>query len=141
MYRVTRSLFLISLLALGCSRGPATRIESLGGAPPAEDYSLKRISGVRDGEVVHAAAEFGGADGELALTLRFRTGVPTQLESGTYVWTRSGNKQQGRVSARSVEFLGGQSGRPSLGGVYELIPEQGEPAYRVRWPATELAPK
>ncbi|MBX9602008.1 MAG: hypothetical protein K2X35_13420 [Bryobacteraceae bacterium] len=138
---MTRYPVWFCLLAAGCSRGPEMSIEQLGGSPPAPGYSLKQLSGVRDGEVVHAAAEFTGADGELALTLRFRTGVPTRLESGTWVWTRGGKRQEGRVSARTVEFLGGQSGRPSLGGVYDLLPEQGEPAYRVRWPATELAPK
>lgn len=125
----------------GCGSRSEPRVEPLAGGPPAADYRMRALTGVRDGEVLHAAAEFAGADGELLLTLRFQVGVPTRLESGTYVWTRGAAKSGGRVSERSTDFLGGQSGRPSLGGDFDLLDERDKPVYRVRWPARELAPK
>ena len=135
--------FLAGLSLLACACGPRTApgLEPLAGGAPAADYRLRALTGVRDGEALHAAAEFAGGDGELLLTLRFRVGVPTRLASGTWVWTRGAARSGGRVSERSTEFLGGQSGRPSLGGDFDLLDERGQPVYRVRWPARELAPQ
>ena len=136
-----RPLLLLAVLLAACGPRAEPRVEPLAGAAPAADYRMRALTGVRDGDVLHAAAEFAGADGELALTLRFRVGIPTRLESGAYTWTRGGLKSQGRVSERSADFLGGQSGRPSLGGDFDLLDERDRPAYRVRWPVRELAPK
>jgi hypothetical protein len=138
---VRRFLAGLSLLAAACGPRAEPRLEPLAGSAPAPEYRMRALSGVRDGEVLHAAAEFAGLDGELALTLRFRVGVPTRLESGTWAWTRGGGKTGGRVRERSTDFLGGQSGRPALGGDFELLDERERPVYRVRWPARELTPQ
>ena len=39
----------------------------------------------------------------------------------------------------SATFLGGQSGRPSIGGIFELISPEGERLFQVRIPVREVA--
>lgn len=46
---------------------------------------------------------------------------------------------EGVVTDRSVTFLGGQSDRPSLGGVFDLLSAEGTPIYRVTVPTAQLA--
>ena len=44
------------------------------------------------------------------------------------------------AAARSVTFLGGQSGPPSIGGIFDLVGPSGAALYRVNIPVTELKP-
>ena len=83
-------------------------------------------------------ALFTDSSSMLNLDLRFRIGTPTALEDGTWRWSRNGRLTQGTVSARSVTFLGGQNGPPSIGGTFELC-ESGAPRYKVVIPTTVLA--
>ena len=46
----------------------------------------------------------------------------------------------GSLSASAVSFLGGQRGRPGLGGRFTLS-ASGTPLYRVNLPITPLAPR
>lgn len=74
----------------------------------------------------------------LTLDLRFAIGSPTRLESGKWEWTRTGTRSEGEVSGRSVTFLGGQDGPPSIGGTFDLVSAAGAPLYRVNIPVSEL---
>jgi len=72
--------------------------------------------------------------------LRFRIGVPTRLEEGSYLWQQADTVLRGPVKQLSATFLVGQSGRPSIGGTFELTSSQGERQYEVRIPVREVAP-
>lgn len=71
------------------------------------------------------------------MDLQFTVGVPTSLKSGTWTGLGSG----GIVKERSVTFLGGQSGPPSIGGRFDLIAPDGRAQYRVNIPLQELKNK
>ena len=75
----------------------------------------------------------------MTVQMRFAVGSPTKLESGTWRWSRNGRDLSGPVSARSVTFLGGQDGPPSIGGNFDLMGDTPSPAmYRLNIPLTEL---
>jgi hypothetical protein len=66
--------------------------------------------------------------------LHFTVSPPTHLASGTW----SGLGGEGSVRERSVTFLGGQSGPPSLGGQFDLIGSDNTLQYRVAIPLQPL---
>jgi hypothetical protein len=70
--------------------------------------------------------------------MRFAIGAPTRLESGRWEWTKDGRQESGTVAERSVMFLGGQDGPPSLGGRFDLLDSSGGAAYRITIPTQEL---
>ena len=71
--------------------------------------------------------------------LRFKIDTSAQLQSGRWRWVSGGHIQKsGSVAARSVMFLGGQNGPPSIGGAYDLLDANGVAAYRIAIPTTEL---
>ena len=72
--------------------------------------------------------------------LRFRIGVPTRLEEGSYLWQQAGTVLRGPVKQVSATFLGGQSGQPSIGGTFDLFSPEGARLYAVRIPVREVAP-
>jgi len=73
--------------------------------------------------------------------MRFAIGAPTKLESGRWQWTRDGRLLSGTVAERSVMFLGGQDGPPSIGGRFDLRDAAGAAVYRITIPTTELKQK
>ncbi len=95
---------------------------------------LRSLKGTRDGDVLRVRAVFGDDAQSLRVDLRFKVTPPTRLESGT--WT--GPAGEGTVRERSVTFLGGQSGPPSIGGKFELIGPGNQAVYRVIIPLQEL---
>jgi hypothetical protein len=107
-----------------------------------EDLSLFRIQslrGTRDGDRLAVQAVISDSSSILTVQLHFAVGSPTKLESGTWRWSRNGRDLNGPVSARSVTFLGGQDGPPSIGGAFELTADASSPAiYRLNIPLTEL---
>jgi len=74
----------------------------------------------------------------LTIDMLFAIGSPTRLESGKWEWTRTGARSTGDLSARSVTFLGGQDGPPSIGGSFDLLDSARTPVYRVSIPVMEL---
>ncbi len=108
----------------------------------AEDLSIFRLQsvrGTRDGDRLAVQTLISDSSSILTLEMHFAVGSPTRLESGTWHWSRGGHESGGTVSARSVTFLGGQDGPPSIGGSFDLIPDPSRPAvYRVNLPLTEL---
>jgi hypothetical protein len=118
----------------GCGSRPGQPVESLGGGSDLAAFVLRSLKGTRDGDVLVVRAEYGAGAQSLRVDLRFRVTPPTRLESGT--WAGLGG--EGTVRERSVTFLGGQSGPPSIGGKFELIDPGSRTVYRITIPLQEL---
>lgn len=98
------------------------------------------MRGTRDGDRLQTLATFSDSSSILTVEMRFAIGSPTKLESGTWRWSRNNQLQGGTVTARSVTFLGGQDGPPSIGGTYDLLGSDSA-LYRITIPVTELKVK
>jgi hypothetical protein len=128
----------ILLLLIACGGAKRPPIEDLSGHEDLLLFKLQSVRGTRDGDRLTAKAMFSDTSSILTLDLHFGIGSPTRLESGAWQWTRTGSSKNGAVSARSVTFLGGQDGPPSIGGVFELSGDDGTALYRVNIPVTEV---
>lgn len=126
------------LLALtGClGHGPA--VEDLSGKEDLSLFKLQFVRGIRDGDRLATQALISDSSSNLTLDMRFAVGSPTKLDSGSWLWTRNNQNFSGNISARSVTFLGGQDGPPSIGGSFDLVNSDGLAVYRVNIPVTEL---
>jgi hypothetical protein len=125
------------LLLAGCgAKRPA--VEDLTTHENLSLFKLHSLRGTRDGDRLQAQAVFSDTSSILTLEMRFAIGSPTTLESGTWRWSRNNQMLNGTISARSVMFLGGQDGPPSIGGTYELRDSAGVARYRVSMPVTAL---
>jgi hypothetical protein len=94
------------------------------------------VHGIRDGDHLAAQVSITDITSVLTLDLHFAIGSPTTLESGKWTWSLPGEWLNGTVAARSVTFLGGQDGPPSIGGVFDLTGAFS--TYRVTLPLTAL---
>ena len=106
-----------------------------------EDLSLFKLQsarGTRDGDRLRTQMMFSDSSSIFTVEMQFAVGSPTTLQSGTWRWNRNNQIPSGTVTARSVTFLGGQDGPPSIGGVFDLLDSGGTPLYRVNVPLTEL---
>ncbi len=123
-------------LALACGGPPplAERSEGSGWAPLAAEVIT--LSGQRDGTRVVFHLELGG---EVRLVVEGELHVDPQPRLVEGVWREAGSAgaRRGTLSALSLDFLGGQGGRPSLGGRFLLLTPAG-PAYRLNLPAIPL---
>ena len=133
-----RALLGAILLFAACSAPKRPAVEDLSKHEDLSLFRLQSVVGTRDGDRLAAQAMFSDTSSMLTLDLHFAIGSPTRLDSGTWRWTRSGANLNGTIAARSVTFLGGQDGPPSIGGVYDLLDAGGTPVYRVNIPTTEL---
>ena len=133
--RIPLACVLLFLAACGVHR-PA--VEDLSGSADLSLFKLQTVRGARDGDRLAAQALISDSSSMLTIDMHFAIGSPTQLESGTWNWTRAGQVGSGSVSARSVTFLGGQDGPPSIGGSFDLLNTDQKPLYRVNIPTTEL---
>jgi hypothetical protein len=125
------------LLLAGCGRSERRPLEDLSGHEDLSGFKIQSIRGVRDGDRLAAQAVVSDSSSILTLDLHFAIGSPTTLESGTWRWSRPGGLLNGTVSARSVTFLGGQDGPPSIGGTFDLAGAD-DSKYRVNLPLTVL---
>ncbi len=126
-------LFFLGLLSCAGNHRPLLEDLNHGG-----DMGLMRLGGargVRDGDRLSVQLLITDSSSILTMDLHFQVTPPTRLESGTWNLNRGGT---GKVGARSVTFLGGQNGPPSLGGTFDLFDAQGQARYRVHLPTTEL---
>jgi hypothetical protein len=121
-----------------CAKPPKPPVEDLSGRENLSSFTLTQVRGTRDGDVLDAQAKFGDGSSTLTVTMRFDVGSPTKLKSGRWQWTRGGRIANGTVAERSVMFLGGQSGPPSVGGRFDLLDPAGAAEYRITIPTTEL---
>ena len=109
-----------------------------------EELSLcKRgsIQGTRDGDRLNVQAVVTDSSSIVTMQMGFGVGSPTVLQSGVWKWNRNAMPNSGGIAGRSVTFLGGQDGPPSLGGTFDLLDGEGVAQYRVRIPVTELKQK
>jgi len=124
-----------------CVRPPWPPVEDLSGRENLSSYTFSQVRGTRVGGRLDAEATFGDGSSTLTLNMRFAIGAPTKLASGRWQWIRDGSLMTGTVTERSVMFLGGQDGPPSIGGRFDLRDPTGTAVYRVTVPTTELKTK
>jgi hypothetical protein len=131
-------LCITAILLAACGGAKHPSLEDLSHHEDLSRFKLQSARGTRDGDRLRTQMMFSDSSSILTLEMRFAIGSPTTLESGTWRWNRSNQLLSGTVAARSVTFLGGQDGPPSIGGVFDLTGLLGAPQYRVSIPVTEL---
>jgi hypothetical protein len=129
-----------ALLTAACSGTKRPAIEDLSGHENLSLYTLGVLRGARDGDRLTTQAMLSDSSSILTMDMRFTIGSPTALQSGEWKWARNNGMAGGAIAARSVTFLGGQSGPPSIGGIFDLVGPSGAALYRVNIPVTELKP-
>jgi hypothetical protein len=132
-----RSVAILCLLLAGCASSERRPLQDLSGREDLSSFTIQSVRGVRDGDRLTAQVLISDSSSILTLDLHFAIGSPTTLQSGSWVWSRPGRLLKGTVSARSVTFLGGQDGPPSIGGTFDLAGANGS-MYRVVLPLTVL---
>jgi hypothetical protein len=143
LYNLTTQSFTLvlisgSLLLAGCGESKRMAVQDLASHEYLSSFTLQSVAGTRDGDRLHAQAIFSDSSSILTVELHFAIGSPTTLESGVWRWSRSGQLLSGAVASRSVTFLGGQDGPPSIGGTFDLLGADGVARYRVNIPVTQL---
>ena len=132
-----RALLAILILA-ACGRPKHPVMEDLNTHQELSQFKLGSIQGTRDGDRLNTHAVITDSSAIVTMEMHFEVGSPTVLQSGIWKWNRSSAPTSGGISGRSVTFLGGQDGPPSIGGTFDLLDRDGAPRYRVRIPVTEL---
>ena len=118
--RVTACCIIVVLFA-SCARQPKPPLEDLNGRENLSSFTLGQVRGTRNGDRLDAEAKFGDGSSTITVEMRFAIGSPTKLVSGQWQWMRDGRLMSGAVAERSVMFLGGQDGPPSIGGRFDLL--------------------
>jgi len=131
-----RGVLILCLVIASCARSGRPVLQDLSGHEDLSIFKLQTVGGVRDGDRMAVQVLISDSSSILTLDLHFAIGSPTTLESGAWRWSRSAGLLNGTVSARSVTFLGGQDGPPSIGGTFDLTGS--EALYRVNLPLTVL---
>jgi hypothetical protein len=132
-----RCILILWLILAGCAHAERRPLQDLSGHEDLSGFTIQSVRGVRDGDRLAAQVLISDSSSILTLDLHFAIGSPTTLQSGTWVWSRPGHLLKGTASARSVTFLGGQDGPPSIGGAFDLLtPERA--VYQVNLPLTVL---
>jgi len=132
-----RGVLILCVLLAGCARSNVPPLQDLSKHEDLSGFKVQSVRGVRDGDRLAAQVLISDSSSILTLDLHFAIGSPTTLESGAWRWSRPGGLLSGVVTARSVTFLGGQDGPPSIGGTFELLAASGA-AYRVNLPVRAL---
>src|SRR5437764_1032757 len=115
----------VLIFIFGCGGPQHPALEDLSGRDDLSFFKLGAISGTRDGDRLDARAILTDSSSILTMDLRFAVGSPTTLVRGAWRWTRINPRTSGGVAARSVTFLGGQDGPPSIGGRFDLLGSDG----------------
>ena len=130
---------LVGTMTLGGCGGPkGPLLTDLANGQDLTFFKLDSLRGTRDGDRLGVRALFTDTSAMVTVNLRFEITPMARLTAGTWESNRGNRRSSGNVNAKSVDFLGGQSNAPSIGGTFELVNAQGVPAYRVRIPLTEL---
>lgn len=127
------------LIAAGCSRTKQPLLEDLAHQTDLSRATIQELAGHRDGDRLQARLVVGDTSSSFTAVLRFHIGAPTTLVEGT--WWKGGPgiaPPVQPVTAKSVTFLGGQDGPPSIGGTFELLDGSGAVQYRIHLPTTPL---
>ncbi len=128
----------LAVLLGACAKPARPPVEDLSGRENLSSFTLRQLRGTRNGDRLDAEAKFGDGSSTLTVELRFTVGAPTKLRSGQWQWTSDSLHKSGAVAERSVMFLGGQDGPPSIGGRFDLLDPTGAAEYRITIPTTEL---
>jgi hypothetical protein len=128
---------ILCLVLAGCAHRDRRPLEDLSGREDLSRFTIQSVRGVRDGDRMSVQVLVSDSSSILTLDLHFAIGSPTTLASGTWHWSRPGGYLDGLVSARSVTFLGGQDGPPSIGGTFDLTSSYGT-SCRLTLPLTVL---
>jgi hypothetical protein len=124
-------------MASACAHRQEPVLADLAGREDLSTFRIQSVRGVRDGDRLDAQAIISDSSSILTMELHFAVGSPTKLSSVDFQWSRAGRLLMGTVTARSVTFLGGQDGPPSVGGAFDLMANDGS-IYRVNLPLTAL---
>ena len=134
MYRLV-----LLLVFAGCARAEY-RFERIDGDRMVPlQLSFDGFSGSRDGAVVKAKGRFANGADVVTIDINVFLRPPAEFQSGTYTATVAGKTNTGVVECPSLNFQGGQTALPAVGGVFILKDEQNRPLYRVTIPATTLS--
>jgi hypothetical protein len=139
MKNAVTSVVVTTLLLTACGRPESPRLERIPDRTELPSHQLRSLTGYRDGDVLRTKMILVAYSSMLTMDLRFRIGVPTRLEEGSYLWQQTDTVLRGQVEQVSATFLGGQSGRPSIGGTFDLLSPEGKRLYKVRIPVREVA--
>jgi len=126
------------LLACGCA-GEVSLVERLGNETwQPEPFQVASLTGQRDGTEVSFAIELQG-EGHRRLLVRGTVVIDPRARFVGGDWVEEGGAEprSGPVSSATVDFLGGQGGRPSLGGQFTLSTVQA-PLYRLNLKTREM---
>jgi hypothetical protein len=137
------AVFIIGLtVLLAACRSTRYGIEQIDGDHTVPlPFTLNGFSGIRDGAMVQADARFVDHDDFIRIHMSLFLRPPAEFESGAYTASVGGKETSGSVDCPSLDFQGGQTALPVVGGVFILKDAQNRPIYRVRIPATQLAPQ
>jgi hypothetical protein len=126
------------LLLAGCAGSKQPAVEDLAAKEILPQFKLGSLRGTRDGDRLNVQAMFTDSSSILTMDMHFVVGSPTTLESGAWRWTRNNGLMSGAITGRSVIFLGGQDGPPSIGGTFDLLDAGSAARYRVTIPVAQL---
>lgn len=128
---------LLALLAACAGERPLVE-RMQGGTWQPEQFRLSFLAGHRDGSEVFFSLALQGEEGH-RLLVEGTVAIDPQarLVRGRWVEEGGSRPRSGFVSAPAVDFLGGQGGRPGLGGRFTLS-AAGAPLYRLNLPTTLL---
>jgi hypothetical protein len=132
-----RGVLILCAALASCAPSERRPLQDLSGHQDFYHFTLQSVHGVRDGDRMAVQVLISDSSSFLTLDLHFAIGSPTTLQSGDWRWSRPGRLLNGTISARSVTFLGGQDGPPSIGGTFDLAGASGA-LYRVTIPLTVL---
>lgn len=136
--RVT-SVVVATMLLTACGRPQSPRLERIADQTELPAHALRSLTGYGDADVLHTKVILAADSSMLTLDLRFRIGVPTRLDEGSYLWQQTDTVLRGPVEQVSATFLGGQSGRASIGGTFDLLSPDGKRLFKVRIPVRQVA--
>lgn len=128
----------LALLTFACAGG-LPLVERLGNETwRPEPFHLASLAGQRDGTQVTFAIELQG-EGARRLLVEGTVVIDPRARFVGGHWAERGGVEvrSGLVSSATVDFLGGQGGRPSLGGQFILSGANG-PIYRMNLATREL---
>lgn len=132
-----RCVLTLCFVLAGCAHPEKPPLEDLSGHRNLSYVQVQSVRGVRDGDRLAVQVLLSDSSSVLSVDLHFTIGSPTKLASGTWRWPQPQDLVKGTVSARSVTFLGGQDGPPSIGGTFDLNAPS-YPTYRLTLPLTVL---
>jgi len=87
---------------------------------------------------VKAQGRFINGNDTAVMNINLLLRPPAEFQSGTYESVIGGKSNAGTVECPSLDFQGGQTALPTVGGVFVMKDASNRPLYRVRIPPTTL---